>query len=518
MVKDIEISFLGEAKTRYTARLIALFICFMVFQILILLQKPFLQFQFTQIFYLSFSILFGHHLVQTVILSEQSEYKYSFMSYFVDFLVLVFFMRQFSYLSSFVLVMQLFLLFIASFDLSFIRHASLGFILSIGTSLINFSTYQAGSAQSILGLVLFNLSYLSIIIVSRQLKTDFTNLQSDLTLTQKKWRSQERFAKILIEKMPLGIAVLDKNRDILTQNFYFNDELQLQGREVKELINKCDEKNSLYEKDIIQNSRVFNFDKTSYFDEEISEKLDIFLIKDVTEIRQLEAQLHQNEKLAAVGTLAAGIAHEIRNPLAGISGSIQMLSQDVGDPTQKKLMDIVLREINRLNSLITEFLDYAKPEKKPTDIVNLKNIIDEVLTSLASHPDVPKNFKWSVNLRDVSVLGYVEKLKQALLNMLINSLQALQRSQEPSISVSLNIDGECAVLSIKDNGCGMSDETKKKLFEPFHTTKTKGTGLGLAITHKILDTHGATVTVLSEINQGTEFIIKLPLAKSGERL
>jgi two-component system sensor histidine kinase PilS (NtrC family) len=261
-----------------------------------------------------------------------------------------------------------------------------------------------------------------------------------------------------------------------------------------------------------QRRKILNLDRASYFDEHIDERMNLYLVKDVTDLRALENQLLQTEKLAAVGQLAAGIAHEIRNPLAGISGSIQMLSQEhATDPQQKKLMDIVIREIDRLNLLITDFLNYAKPEKSPEQPVDLRPVIEEVLALSRRHPDVSPGFVWDTDIQSVQVLGFAEKLKQAFYNICINSLQAMKDRPVQKLEVRLSARGDWAVLSIKDSGAGMSEDTKKKMFEPFHTTKAKGTGLGLAITYKILEVHRAQIDVQSELGVGTEFIIKFPL-------
>jgi two-component system sensor histidine kinase PilS (NtrC family) len=512
------VNFLSNSNLRRTIRIVTLFIYFIVFQSLILLQKPFLQLDFILVFYYAFGGLFAHHLFHLLYRQNDIDKNSGLLSYLFDFLILILFMKYFSYLSSFILVLQLFLLFVASFDLDFFELAVLGFIASLGASLINLSAHQSGSIQSILSLTLFNLSYLSVIIVSRQLKVEFLNLQTDLTQTRRKWKSQEEFSKTLIEKLPFGLAVLNKN-DFILKNSYLKEKLSLSENRLNELIKiyngrsqKVSNSDFSYVNEA-EEKRIFNFDQTNYFDEEINENLDIYLIRDVTEIRALENQLKLNEKLAAVGTLAAGIAHEIRNPLAGISGSIQMLSQDSADPTQQKLMNIILREIDRLNILITEFLDYAKPEKAPDSVINLMQIIEDVISSTRSHPDVSEKFKWNVDLKPAHILGFTEKLKQAFLNIIINAIQAMKTSENASLEIKMFTDDKHAILSIKDTGSGMSEETKKKMFEPFHTTKPKGTGLGLAITHKILDTHKALIEVNTALNVGTEFIIKFPLKK-----
>lgn len=520
MTDKLQINFLSDPNTRRVIRLVTISIYFVIFQFLILLQKPFLQYDFAVIFYMSFGGLFAHHLIaQTGInyklnnknLNSNENRKSSFFSYLFDFFILIFFMKYFPYLSSFVLVLQLFFLFIASFDLNLFELSLLGFTASLGASFINLATFQSNSVQSLLSLTLFNFSYFSVILISSQLRSEFFSLQTDLTHTRKKWKSQEEFSKSLIEKLPLGLAVTNLNNELALQNPYLTDKLQLSTEQLNKMILKYENTSSSVTSDIFNAHRIYNFDKTTYFDQEMNENLNLYLIKDVTELRRLENQLKEKAKLAAVGTLAAGIAHEIRNPLAGISGSIQMLSQETADPTQKKLMTIVLREIDRLNTLITEFLDYAKPEKIPDSEINLAKIVDETILSLKQHPDLSANFEWRIQLRPLVILGISEKLKQALLNIIINSIQAMKNVKQPCLEIQMSTQGEFAILSIRDFGSGMSVETRNKMFEPFHTTKPKGTGLGLAITHKILELHKAQIEVQSELNVGTEFIIKFPL-------
>ncbi|MGZ3692588.1 MAG: two-component system sensor histidine kinase NtrB, partial [Pseudobdellovibrio sp.] len=334
-------------------------------------------------------------------------------------------------------------------------------------------------------------------------------------VTQKKWKTQEEFSKMVIENIPLGVAVFQKDFQPVLQNSYLSEQIKLNSEALLSLVKNYDQTQSAdyFYKDARNENRIVNIDRTNYFDSEIDESLSVYLVKDVTEVRQLELQKKQSEKMAAVGQLAAGIAHEIRNPLAGISGSIQLLSQDTQDETEKKLMKIIMKEIDRLNSLITEFLDYAKPEKIPDTKINAKEILDEVLLVCKRHPEVPADLAWNVQLQDGFILGFHEKLKQAFLNIVINGIQAMKDRPGAKYSISLAVAGDFVVLKLQDSGIGMSEETKRKMFEPFHTTKVKGTGLGLAITHKILENHKAVVVVNTEVNVGTEFVIKFPAVK-----
>ncbi len=511
----INFKFLLDQQARSKVRTAALIIYFLLFQVLILLQKPFLQVDFIFSFYLAFIGIFTHHLyLHFFSTPPKGKSLRPFFSYAMDFGILVLFMRSFPQLSSFLLVIELFLLFLASFDLEFIQLCGLGLLASFGISIMNLTIMQTGSVQNILTLALFNLSYLAVIIVSGQLKSEIFNIQSDLTRVQKKSKSQAEFAKVLLEKIPLGLIVSEKNKSLLMQNTFVQDSLLLGAEEIQQLLGQSQNQASSADIHFVLRSnsekRIFQIDKTNYFDEEINDQLTISLVRDVTDLRRLEEQLKQKEKLAAIGQLAAGIAHEIRNPLAGISGSVQMLSSEAYDTDQLKLMKIILKEIDRLNNLITEFLEYAKPEKRPDQIVELSLVLEEVIQNVKLSPNLLKDLTWNVRLNSQKILGFSEKLKQSFLNIIINAIQAMETTPSPQLDISISSDEDCVIVFIKDNGQGMKPETKKRLFEPFHTTKIKGTGLGLAVTHKILDSHGAVVEVDSEVGYGTEFIIKFP--------
>ena len=331
----------------------AIVVYFILFQALILLQKPFLQVDFIFSFYSAFCILFLHHIILHFFIDLTASPNRALISYGLDFFIIISFMKSFPQLSSFMLVIQLFMLFLASFDLKFVQLCSLGLLASMGISIMNLSVFQTGSGQNVLSLALFNLSYIAVIIVSGQLKDEIFGIQSDLSQVRRKSKSQAEFSKVLIEKIPLGLVVSRQNHQILLQNDFVSKSLQLDKSDVIKLIDDSSLKNSSdirYKPVSHEEQRTYQFEKMKYFDEEINESLTISLIKDVTDLRKLEDQLKQKEKLAAIGQLAAGIAHEIRNPLAGISGSVQLLSTETNDPDQMKLMKIIMKEIDRLNN------------------------------------------------------------------------------------------------------------------------------------------------------------------------
>lgn len=242
-------------------------------------------------------------------------------------------------------------------------------------------------------------------------------------------------------------------------------------------------------------------DKTTY----------LLVIEDETQVRKLEFAIRQSEKLAAVGQLATGIAHEIRNPLAGISGSIELLSQQQQTDDDKKLTRIILKEIDRLNHLISEFLDFAKPEKPPVEVVDLSQLLDEILYHVKMNPHLRKGIEFVRQSEGKTyVRAHRDKLKQAFLNMMINSCQAMDKVEKPRLEVISRENGDSVCIEVRDNGSGMTEEVMRRMFEPFMTTKPRGTGLGLAITHKIFETHQARIFVESKVNEGTRISVEFP--------
>ena len=315
--------------------------------------------------------------------------------------------------------------------------------------------------------------------------------------------------RVLIDELPLGLLVFNESGELVEKNQYFDSHLA-----------GLKEATSYFELSEMQKS--FKIEKLGvvyyqslHFQHILSgsKRYRLILIEDVTKTKLLEDDLKQKEKMAAIGTLAAGIAHEIRNPLAGMSGSVELLSMNPNTEEDKKLFRIILREIDRLNRLITEFLDYSKPNVVETEPMSLKSVVLGVLQILETTPERPANLQIDVKLsEDFLILGSPDKLKQAFLNIMINSLQAMKGVEHPLLNLELKAsqDKGFVELIIKDNGSGMTAQTKTKMFEPFHTTKSKGTGLGLAITHKILKGHQAQVVVESEVGRGCQFQLIFP--------
>lgn len=244
----------------------------------------------------------------------------------------------------------------------------------------------------------------------------------------------------------------------------------------------------------------------------------IVTFHDLTRVRRLEFAMRQSEKMAAVGQLAAGIAHEIRNPLASMSGSIQMLDAGFSSEQaeEKKLMRIALREIDRLNNLITEFLDFVRPELMKDDPVDINTVLRDVLDMAKLNKNLRSDIEQVVRLSATrSIPGHRDKLKQAFLNIVMNAYQAMGDTPNPKIEIESKDRDDTVVVTIRDHGCGIDEVGLRRIFEPFHTTKPKGTGLGLAITHKIIENHSGRIYVESSKGVGTEFTLEFKINPQG---
>lgn len=230
---------------------------------------------------------------------------------------------------------------------------------------------------------------------------------------------------------------------------------------------------------------------------------------DITERKKTEEILHRQDKLAAVGQLAAGVAHEIRNPLTSIKGYAEFLQLDEKNPERLEFLDIILDEIERVNSIVEEFMVLAKPKEANLAEKNIVPIIKDVLLLLefeARKKHVRLNFESCNDI--IQVECDEDRLKQVFLNLVKNGIEAMPNGGD--LRVCTNINKKNVEISFQDTGVGIPEEKLKKIGEPFYTTKENGNGLGLMVSFKIIESHNGKVYIESEVNKGTTFNIVLP--------
>ncbi|MDQ2918665.1 MAG: ATP-binding protein, partial [Verrucomicrobiota bacterium] len=233
--------------------------------------------------------------------------------------------------------------------------------------------------------------------------------------------------------------------------------------------------------------------------------------QDLTEIRSMEDNVRRKDRLAAVGRGAAGLAHEIRNPLGAMRGAIQVLqSQTPPDTSQASLMEIILRESDRLNKIITNFLTYARPRVSHFSETDVREAINDTFALLKHSPDILDHHRLETELPDHPVLISADgtQLKQIFWNLARNALGAMPSGGK--LKISLQEIGNRIRILFEDTGCGMSPEQVEKLFEPFSDSTTGGTGLGLSIVYQIVRDHNGTINVRSIENKGTTITVELP--------
>ncbi len=240
----------------------------------------------------------------------------------------------------------------------------------------------------------------------------------------------------------------------------------------------------------------------------------IMLFQNLTEVKQLEQRVRQADRLRAVGEMAASIAHEIRNPLASIAGSIELLTESAALGARgQKLLRIIMNESDRLNHIIEEFLAYARERVPQLAPHNLRTVIEEVVTLFRNTETAVR--RTEIELRAPEAPPYVladhEQLKQVFFNLLRNATEAMPGGGRIEIEIEPCVpEGGEICVRVRDTGCGISPEALEHVFEPFYSTKRRGTGIGLAMTEKIVRAHNGTISVESVPGCGTTFTITLP--------
>ena len=241
----------------------------------------------------------------------------------------------------------------------------------------------------------------------------------------------------------------------------------------------------------------------------------------VIENSKLYQQMKERDRLAAIGEMSAGLAHEIRNPLAAIKGAIQYLDPKKLPAEDREFLEIMIEEVNRLNGVVTQFLDYSRPLKTSMTPTAVSEVLEKTFKLLESL--TPSNVKVELQLADWSprVLADAEQLKQVFLNLALNAFQAMPGGGRLMVSTRVARDelafwregarrADVVEIRFRDTGPGVPEDARESIFVPFYTTKEKGTGLGLAICQRIVKAHQGSIVVHSRPGEGAEFLVSLP--------
>jgi len=350
-------------------------------------------------------------------------------------------------------------------------------------------------------------------------------------LVDRSLAEMKTYTENLVESMADGLISIDREKKIVTINrrageFLGEKEKNLKGRRISEAFGENLETLLEENKLIIlgqeievqhpSGSRIpLSLSAAPLKDEMGREMGSVLLLRDLREIRDLQEKVRRSERLASLGRLAAGVAHEIRNPLSSIRGFAQyFMNRLKGREEEQGYASIMVKEVDRLNRVVTDLLDFARPKDPHREPHLLENILSHSLKLL--EPELRKKGveveeEYEHNLPPV--LADRDQLSQAFLNLLLNSLESIDGGGKIRITLKEVHDQPWVEVAIADTGRGIPPEDLGKVFEPFFSTKSRGTGLGLAIVHQIVESHGGDIAVESREGVGTTFRITLPLSR-----
>lgn len=242
---------------------------------------------------------------------------------------------------------------------------------------------------------------------------------------------------------------------------------------------------------------------------------EVLLIRDLTTVKRLEKELQRNERLAALGKMAAGVAHELRNPLSSIKGLAVLLKAKFPVPSyEAETADILVKEVERLNRSIGELLDYAKPAQLKRNAASIQEIIGKTVSLVQVDAESYNiDIQLEMNNEIPQILVDTDKMNQVFLNLFLNAIQAMEHGGK--LVIRAEKDQGTIIITIRDSGIGIERENLNKVFDPYYTTKNDGTGLGLAMSSKIVEEHGGKIEIKSAYGEFTEVRVVLPLVNGG---
>jgi two-component system sensor histidine kinase PilS (NtrC family) len=358
--------------------------------------------------------------------------------------------------------------------------------------------------------------------------------RTELIAQRKNIDQLAEFNQLIIHHLDMGLITLDSGEHILSINpageaILGQATSRLRSRPVQEILpglqhipgwpNLTQGERSEVEYQHPDGQTLYLGFSVTYLREGQSTGLEkIITFKDLTQIHEMEDHLRQMDRLAMMGQMAAGIVHEIKNPLASISGSIQMIREELKeDGPGDRLINLVSREVEKLDALLHDFITFARPSQPSEKGVDLDEVIPGTIELIQKNKGVSGTIHWELNLEPNLVLKMPSnELSQILWNLLTNALQAVPEGGHIRLTGRLIKEGrfrEGVEIRIGDDGPGIPEAQWKRIFDPFFTTKEKGLGLGLSIVQKLVSQHQGIIKVNSPVKGGTEFILIFPHAQ-----
>jgi len=340
------------------------------------------------------------------------------------------------------------------------------------------------------------------------------------------------FSDNLVENVPIGLIAIDDNQNIVSFNnvaeavlgISIQKAIQKKAKEILpiELLNQIDNpdiKKGVVEEEIdclAQDGRSIplQVSATLLHDEDQTFLGHVLLFKDLSEVQALRREIARNQRLASIGRLAAGVAHEIRNPLSSIKGFATYFKERYREnKDDQQTANIMIQEVERLNRVVGQLLEFAKPITISKRATSVDAVIKDSV-QLIERQSTEKNIKIETTFSSVVKKIQVDRdrINQVLLNLYLNGIESMQDRGTLNVALSMNKERKWVIIKVTDNGTGIRKEDIAHIFDPYFTTKPSGTGLGLAIVHNIIDAHDGKMEVESSQGKGTTVTLFLPIS------
>ena len=376
------------------------------------------------------------------------------------------------------------------------------------------------------------IAILAVALLSSQLADRLRKSETELAVATKDLADYRLYNDRIIESIRSGLVTTDLEGKITTFNRAAEEitrykAVYVRGTSIRAIFGDIDRQIQAGLESVRTRSRLPRFDvscKTAdgreihlgfsvapLVDEVYSPRGYVLTFQDLTEVMELEREVRRQERLAALGKMAAGLAHEIRNPLASMRGSVQVLASELDlSHDQSQLMEIVLRESDRLNRIVSDFLIYARPPRMEPTVVELSSILSETVALLRNSPELRPDHRITDRYpaAPVHYHGDPNQIRQIFWNLARNAIQAMPLGGEFNVSLETE-PGDDVTISFGDTGGGMTREQRERMFEPFNSA-SGGTGLGMAIVWQLVRDHNGKIEVQTEPAKGTRISIRLP--------